>query len=81
VRTINFHLRILMAKWAERHGETLTFRHLSEQTGISTNTLSHLAKNDQTMIGLSVIERLCDFFNCGLCEFMTLDEPRPKGAH
>ena len=61
---IRFQLRTLMAQKRDRGGEKITYRLLSEKTGISSSTLSRIASNQQVMISLSVLERLCRFLEC-----------------
>ena len=79
MREVRFHLRTLIAKYEDATGNRLTYRDLSNATGISTNTISHLANNDQKMVGLTVLERLCAFFGCELHDLMRLeDEPDPS---
>lgn len=73
VREFRFHLKLLIAHYEERTGNRLTYRDLSEATGISTNTIYKIANNQQRMVHLSVLERLLDFFHCDLEDLLSLE--------
>lgn len=62
--TIQFRLKELMAQKERVEGERVTYRDISEATGISTNTLTILANNRMKQIGLSTIGRLLEYFDC-----------------
>lgn len=74
-RKIKFHLRTLMAQQTDRTGSRVTYEVLSRETGISSSTLSRMANNKQSLIALSVLERLCEFFGCELNDLMRLEPP------
>lgn len=61
---VQFRLKEIMAKHERLTGQKVTYRALRDATGISTNTLQRMGKNQQKMVGLSVIDRLCEFFDC-----------------
>ena len=61
---IRSQLRTLMAQKHDMGGEKITYRLLSEKTGVSTSTISRIVSNQQKMISLSVLERLCRFLKC-----------------
>ena len=42
----------------------MTYKEISARTGVSKNTLSRLANDHVDMVGISVIERLCDYSDC-----------------
>lgn len=71
-RRIRFYLKLLIATHEARTGENLTYEVISDATGVSSSTLSHMATNQQRRVGLSVLERLCQFFGCELHELMRL---------
>ena len=73
MRKARFYLKTLMGQFSDRTGTRVSYRVLSNATGISTSTLSHLATNKQTLISLSVLERLCDFFGCELHDLVRLE--------
>ena len=59
-----FQLRSQMALAGDRRGIKLTYRMLSEEAGVSTSTLSRMATNEQTMVSLPVLERICNALGC-----------------
>lgn len=74
-KKIQFRLRELMAERERITGENTTYQTIHGETGISPNTLSTMANNKMTRIGLSVIERLLDYFDCGIADLVvTVDE-------
>lgn len=42
----------------------LTYRKVSTEADVSTNTLYKMAKNKLKMVGVDVIDRLCDYLDC-----------------
>ena len=72
-RQIRFYLKVVIATRESRTGENLTYEVISNTTGVSSSTLSHMATNQQKRVDLSVLERLCDFFGCELSELMRLE--------
>jgi putative transcriptional regulator len=61
---VQFRLKELMAETERRSGQRVTYRGISEATGLSTNTLTLMAQNKLKQVGLSTIARLCDYFEC-----------------
>jgi len=58
IMPVKFRLKELMA---EREA---TFEDVSQGARVSTNTLYKMRENKQKQIGIEVIGRLLDFFNC-----------------
>lgn len=61
---IQFRLKELIAKKEREMGKRLTYEIIYNETGISPNTLSTMATNKIKMVGVSVISRLLDYFDC-----------------
>ena len=61
---IQCRLRELMASKGRRERDKVTYNEIWARTGVSKNTLSRLANDHVDMVGISVIERLCDYFDC-----------------
>jgi DNA-binding Xre family transcriptional regulator len=61
---LQFRIRELMAERSRITGQSVTYEAITEATGISSNTLSLLARGKTSMVGISVIVRLLDFFEC-----------------
>lgn len=59
-----------MAERSRLTGETVTYDTITQTTGISSNSLSLLARGKTRMIGISTIERLLDFFGVDAGELM-----------
>lgn len=62
-KKLQFRLRELMARRERRTGQSVTYATIYEETGISPNTLSSMSTGSMKMIGISVIERLLDYFD------------------
>lgn len=58
IMPIKFRLKELMKE------RDVTFKELNQDTGISTGTLYNIRENRQKMIGVDVLGRLLDFFDC-----------------
>lgn len=58
IMPVKFRLKELMTE------RGVTFKELNRDTGISTGTLYNIRENRQKMVGVDVIGRLLDFFNC-----------------
>lgn len=61
---IRFQLKELIARKERETGKRLTYKIIHSETGISPNTLSTMATNKINMVGVSVISRLLDYFDC-----------------
>lgn len=71
--TIKFRLGELIAERKRKTGKKTRYVDIAEATGLSTNTLTRMAKNDMKMVGLDTIEKLTDFFGCGIGDLMVKD--------
>lgn len=67
---LQFRIRELMAERGRLTGEPVTYDTVNQATGISPNTLSLLSRGKHRMVGISVIERLLDYFACDVGELM-----------
>ncbi len=61
---IQGRLRELMAAKGRRDRTRISYDNIRSYTGLSTTTLSRLANDRTERIDLSVIDRLCDYFDC-----------------
>ena len=64
VRMIQCRLRELMASAGRRERRRITYADIRSQTGLSTTTLTRLANDRADGVALSVIDRLCGYFQC-----------------
>lgn len=74
MKKLQFRLRELMATKERRTGESVTYAAINDETGISPNTLSSMATGQMKMVGLSVIERLLDYFDCAVGDLIVYEE-------
>lgn len=63
---IKCHLSELMGK------KKLKIADLARETGLHRNTITLLYKEEATRIELEAIERLCNYFNCGVGDLFEL---------
>jgi len=61
---IQSRLRELMASKGRQEHRKITYDVILAQTGVSKNTLTRLANDRGDMVGISVIDRLCSYFDC-----------------
>ena len=61
---IQCRLRELIAEKGRRERRKITYDHILAQTGVNKNTLTRLANDSSGMVALSVVDRLCAYFEC-----------------
>ena len=61
---IQSRLKELMAQRERRTGQRVTYAAIHQETGIWPRTLSTLATNNQKLVGLDTLDRLCAYFGC-----------------
>lgn len=59
---IKCNLSILMGK------KKVTIQRVHEETGLNRNTISNLYHEKVSRIDFDTIDKLCDFFECGIGE-------------
>ena len=67
---LQFRIRELMAERTRVTGQPVTYEAITQATGISSNSLSLLARGKSRMVGISVIERLLDYFGCDVADLL-----------
>ena len=75
---IQFRIRELMAERSRLTGQPVTYDLITQATGVSSNTLSLLARGKSSMVGISVIERLIDFFGCDVADLIVYVPATPQ---
>ena len=76
---IQCRLRELMAAKARQERRKITYTVILNQTGVSKNTLTRLANDRAAMVGISVIDRLCAYFDCQPGDlFVHVEESTPS---
>ncbi len=71
---IKFRLKELIAQKERKEGKKITYRDLKKATGINLNSITAMANNDMSMVGLSTVERLTDYFACDIADLMIKEE-------
>ncbi len=73
---IQCRLRELIGGKSRQERRRITYDDVREQTGVNKNTLTRLANDRAGMVGISVIDRLCFYFNCQPGDlFIHLEDP------
>ena len=57
-------LRELMGARGRLLRRRITYEDIQAATGVNKNTLTRLANDRAGMVGMSVIDRLCSYFDC-----------------
>jgi DNA-binding Xre family transcriptional regulator len=70
---LQFRLRELMAERERKTGESVTYAVIQKETGTSPNTLSTISQGKIKMVGISVIERLLDYFECEVADLLVYE--------
>jgi transcriptional regulator with XRE-family HTH domain len=60
---MNWHLKELIGRYESESGSPLTYREISEETGISTNTITLIARNKSRRADLDTINTLLEYFS------------------
>jgi putative transcriptional regulator len=69
---IKYNFKTLISEKEFRENRKITYREISGQTGISKVTLSKIAKRRGYDTAVSIVERLCLYFNCTPNELITI---------
>ena len=72
-KAIKFRIKELIAERERKTGENVTYKVIHEATRISPNTLSTMAQNKVKKVGISVIERLLDYFDCDVSDLIVYE--------
>ncbi|MEZ4529225.1 MAG: helix-turn-helix transcriptional regulator, partial [Desulfobacterales bacterium] len=68
---IKYNLKTLISDKELAEDRKITYRVISEKTGISKTTLSKIATVEGYKASADVIEKLCLYFQCTPNDFMT----------
>ncbi len=52
----------------------MTQQELAHAIGVSENTITNWMYNDVTKFQAEIIERLCAYFECGLCDLLYFED-------
>lgn len=67
-------LRVLMAE----QDPPLTQTDLVQQLGLGTHTVSKLYNSTFRRVDAETVEKICDFFGCGIQDLFELKEPATR---
>jgi putative transcriptional regulator len=73
-RKMRNRLLDLLTEKERRERRRISQAEIARDIGVSTNTMSHWMQNNQDKLDVSVIERLCDYFQCELGDLLVLEE-------
>lgn len=71
-------LKILIAEKEFREKRKLTYRTISDETGISTTTLTLYMSQKGDRIDLNTLETLCKYFNCQPGDILIYSDTPPE---
>ena len=67
---IKNRLKILIAEKEVKENRKLTLRIISEEAGVSTNSLTAYNNQDVVRFDALVLEAFCKYFNCGVGDIL-----------
>lgn len=78
---IKSNLKQLILDKSAGNGHRITYAEISEETGLSTTTITKLANNQSQMVGLGTMEKLCEYFGVGVGDVLEyVPEPASDAA-
>ena len=61
---IQCRLRELIAIKSRRERRRITYEEIQAESGVNKNSIAKLTNDRSAMVGMSVIDRLCAYFDC-----------------
>ncbi len=81
MKTVRSNLRVLVAKKAQDERRRISLLTVAQETGISKYTIYALADDSLEEVPKVVIAKLCDYFECGVCDLLYLQQvPKQEDA-
>lgn len=65
---------VLLYQKEVREKRRVTQQELARAIGVSENTITNWVYNDVTKFQAEIIEKLCTFFECGLCDLLYFED-------
>jgi len=65
---LRYKVRELLAEKCFVENRRVTFKELSEESGISRQTLTRMVNQRGYITGTDILDKLCEYFNCGIGE-------------
>ena len=79
-RMIQCRMRELIALKGRRERRKITYEDIQTESGVNKNSIAKLANDRSAMVGISVIDRLCAFFDCQPGDiFVYVPDPEAEG--
>lgn len=73
-RRVQNRLAVLRYQKELREKRRVTQQELAKFLGVSENTIANWMYNDVTIFDGRIIEGLCAYFECGLCDLLYFDD-------
>ncbi|MCB0175444.1 MAG: helix-turn-helix transcriptional regulator [Anaerolineae bacterium] len=67
---IRSNLRVLHAKKEVLIGRSIPYREISEETGLSTRSITAMFKDDMTLYAASTLSKLCAYYGCNVGDLL-----------
>jgi putative transcriptional regulator len=77
MKRVRSNLVVLAAQRAQSEGRRVSLIRVAQEIGISKYTIYALANNELSEYPKDVIEKLCDYFKCGIGDLLVLEERAP----
>ena len=61
---IQCRMRELIAIKGRRERRRITYEDIQAESGVNKNSIAKLTNDRSAMVGISVIDRLCEYFEC-----------------
>lgn len=65
-------MKIMLNEILDQKG--ISQNQMSKDTGISTTTLRNLNHNRTTRISFDILEKICNYLNCGVEDILCIDK-------
>jgi len=73
-RRVQNRIAVLLYQKELREKRRVTQQELARAIGVSENTITNWMYNDVTKFQAEIIEKLCTFFDCGLCDLLYFED-------
>lgn len=72
--SVNNQFALLLAEKGMKEKRHISIAEVGRETGIAERTLQAWARNDVTRFDAPVIDALCAYFNCSVCELLVYEK-------
>ena len=78
---IQCRMRELIAIKGRRERRRITYEDIQADSGVNKNSIAKLANDRAAMVGMSVIDRLCAYFDCQPGDIFVYVPDTEAGGH